>query len=222
MQSPLFVVAIVLAVLGVLCPIGSSIATTFATHANPAIRRVAWAATAVFVLLACVVAVAGVFVQHAESASGAPPTTVVTVTAIPTESSAAPTGEVINVPEIPPAGKIQPASDTAPNASLLPIDETMQVPPSIDPNVQPKVPDGAALLGEPNLSTYCSQWNLRPVTRYADAWGLRCGKVDGLVGNRIGDQSISMTDACALTYPGQGSVDHYLDYSNSNSWGCYA
>jgi hypothetical protein len=108
-------------------------------------------------------------------------------------------------------------------ADLPPPDETMQVPGSEDPHVQPALRAGAVLLGAPDLNAYCAQWDgRRAVLRYQNTWGLRCAFVEGVAGNRKGDQYISVTEACRLTFPGRDTVDHYTDYHDPASWGCYA
>lgn len=98
----------------------------------------------------------------------------------------------------------------------------MEVPPNRDPELQPALPVAAKLLGSPDLVQYCDRWGLRPVLRYSNAWGYRCARTAGLVGNRQGDQYVNIPDACAKTFPAARVVDHYSDYADPTSWGCYA
>lgn len=130
------------------------------------------------------------------------------------------------------AGPSQPATSVqaaaaSPNSYVpaLPMpDETMPNPPSTDPQRQTPIGPGMNLIGRPDLARYCARLSpeLKPVLRFNNAWGYRCAAVDGLAGNRQGDQSISMTDACSQTYPNRLTVDHYTNYDDPYSWGCWA
>jgi hypothetical protein len=105
-----------------------------------------------------------------------------------------------------------------------PIDESMQVPPSEDPNVQPQIPAGFVVVGLPDLERYCQslRTGYHVVMRFPNTWGYRCAKGhQKLSGNRIGDLYISLKDACAQKF-GKGSAEHYYDYHDPRSWVCFA
>jgi hypothetical protein len=139
----------------------------------------------------------------------------------------------------PPTPKAAPPSAPAPSASALPNSPTTpapappqnqpqppppgsgQVPPATDPGQIP-LPNGAQQLGGVDLNRYCSNgWGLHAVLRFADTWGWRCSpSTVPAAGNRIGDQDVSVDDACAQQY-GSGAKSHYGDYNDPNSWFCW-
>jgi hypothetical protein len=96
-----------------------------------------------------------------------------------------------------------------------------QIPSATDPGQTP-LPAGARRLGGVDLNQYCSNgWGLHAVLRFPNTWGWRCSpSTVPAAGNRIGDQYISVDDACAQQY-GSGAKSHYGDYNDPNSWFCW-
>ena len=95
------------------------------------------------------------------------------------------------------------------------------VAPGTDPGQIP-VPAEATVLGSVNLESYCQNLGMHAVLRFPNAWGWRCSISSAQAnGERLGDQDISVTSACAEQY-GDSAISHYRDYYNANSWFCYS
>jgi hypothetical protein len=93
-------------------------------------------------------------------------------------------------------------------------------PPSTDPGQVP-LPAGARSVGAPDLNRYCSGWNMHAILRYSVTWGWRCSRSTvPAAGSRVGDQDISVDDACEQQYSPQAK-SHYRDYNNPYSWFCW-
>jgi hypothetical protein len=123
-------------------------------------------------------------------------------------------------------GSGTPASQPAPPASRPasprpPAPANGTPPPATDPGQIP-LPAGARTLGGIDLDRYCGQWGLHAKVRYPVAWGWRCSTstVDA-AGLRVGDQDISVDDACAQQYQANAK-SHYRDYADPYSWFCWA
>ena len=94
------------------------------------------------------------------------------------------------------------------------------MPPSTDPGQTP-VPATATTLGAVDLGRYCQQTGLYAVLRFPDTLGWRCSPSSvPASGNRLGDQNISIAQACVQQY-GTGAASHYRDFSDPNSWFCW-
>jgi hypothetical protein len=104
---------------------------------------------------------------------------------------------------------------------VAPFVDASDVPPTNDPGQIP-LPDGVQRLGGVDLDQYCSEgWAMHAVLRYPNTWGWRCSTSSNPGhGNRVGDQSISVDDACAQQYR-SGARSHYGDYRDPSSWFCW-
>jgi hypothetical protein len=111
-------------------------------------------------------------------------------------------------------------SSAAP-ASTAPPPISGDVPPVTDPGQTP-VSSGATILGSVNLETYCEQnFGMHAVLRFPNTWGWRCSLSQTKAsGERLGDEDISVNQACAQQY-GSDSISHYRSYDVPSSWYCY-
>ncbi len=114
----------------------------------------------------------------------------------------------------------RPVSSATP-ASSAPPQISGDVPSATDPGQTP-VPSGAIILGPVNLETYCGQnFGMHAVLRFPNTWGWRCSPSQTQAsGERLGDEDISVDQACAQQY-GSGAISHYLTYGVPSSWYCY-
>jgi hypothetical protein len=97
------------------------------------------------------------------------------------------------------------------------------IPPSTDPGQSPSLlPTGATILGPVNLERYCQDgWGMHAVLRFPNTWGWRCSPSPvPASGERLGDQDISVADACTQQY-GNNAKSHYRVYVHPSSWFCY-
>lgn len=81
---------------------------------------------------------------------------------------------------------------------------------------------GATILGSVNLQRYCQRLGgLYAVVRFPNTWGWRCAPSPTQAsGDRLGDLDVSVSAACIEQY-GQGTVPHYRNYADPDSWFCY-
>jgi hypothetical protein len=73
-----------------------------------------------------------------------------------------------------------------------------------------------------DLERYCQDgWGMHAVLRFPNTWGWRCSSSPiQASGTRLGDQDISVAQACAEQY-GDGATSNYRVYTDPNSWFCY-
>jgi hypothetical protein len=97
-----------------------------------------------------------------------------------------------------------------------------KTPPLQDPGQDP-LPAGAQPIGQPALERYCNQkYGLHVALRYLNTtWGWMCAAdtTQG-IGRQPGDRDVIVLEACHWQISA-GSVSHYTDYHDPNSWWCY-